>query len=71
MFTCMQVFDEDNNDVTPQPLQQPDAGSQTTISSLLFDENSADHTADTGSIFGPLFRYHSIYCQLTGAALTA
>ncbi|XP_013869307.1 dynein axonemal intermediate chain 4 [Austrofundulus limnaeus] len=56
MFTCMQVFDEEANDVTPRPLYQPDPGSQTTVSRLLLDESFADHTAATGSFTGSSFR---------------
>ncbi|XP_026229533.1 WD repeat-containing protein 78, partial [Anabas testudineus] len=58
---CLQVFDEEDNDVTPQPLYQTDPGTvQMKASRFFVDEISAGSTSDqtsaTGSFTMPFSR---------------
>lgn len=76
MFSCLQVFDGEDNDVTPLPLHRADpAAVQVKASRFFLDEISAgsasDQTTVTGSFTMPFSRYQGsvFYCQTAGADL--
>ncbi len=61
VFPCLQVFDEEDNDVTPQPLYQDDPAAVQTKARLFLDEISVGSTSDqataSGSFTMPFSRY--------------
>lgn len=66
MFFCLQVFDEDDNDVTPEPLYQADpAAVQARASRFFLDEiyvgSASDQMSATGSFSMPFSRYHGSF----------
>ena len=73
---CLQVLDEENNDVTPQPLYKADPGAVQDKGSRFFveeicAESASDQITATGSFTRPFSRYHNnMICEYLSQAST-